>query len=97
MAIEHPLWNKSKLPPSVLDKINNVPPHMRAMVIAELREKYEASLADLSAIGKRIAVQWEFGQSRHLEQVISELQAISELETAGSTVLGSGVYIDPAR
>ena len=76
----HPLWDISKVPPGVLKKINDHPAHMRTQIIQDLLEKYEASLADLSAISRKLALSYEQGQSQHFKRVITELRQMQDIE-----------------
>lgn len=81
--IDHPAWPKSKLPPQTLAALNRFSSEERRVYLSTLISKRALKQTELESIAKRMGESWVTNQSKWLQSVIDELQAMIDLETRG--------------
>lgn len=86
MAVyEHPIWEKSLIPPRTLAKINRLNSEGRRLYVSTLLYNNAHRLNNLEAVAIKMGEDWLNGQVRFLNKVRREIEAIQELELSGDT------------
>ena len=89
---DHPVWFDSKIPPKTLEAINIRYGQERREYLASLIESYELKSSQLVPMSREQMEKWSRKQGEHLQKVISELHAILDIETSGSTTFNGETY-----
>ncbi len=92
--LQHPAWSSSKIPPRTLDKINRLNSADRRDYVSGLIANYALKLANIDAAAKKHTENWIKRQAEHLHVVVTELQAIEDLEMGRDPILARHLVYD---
>ena len=94
MQTDYPVWQNSKVPPSITKHLNGLNSVDRRYKLADLIASYELKLSTLTPTAKQMMRKWALGQDKHLRGVIEELNDMLALETSGTVARGGEVYLN---
>lgn len=84
-VLEHPVWDKSFIPPRTLAKINRLDSEGRRLYVAQLLYDNSKAVDNVKAVAVKMQEEWLDSQVIHLEKVRLEYEAILSLEVRGNT------------